>query len=449
MTTQGIIFSAFFILVYGYIAFFQKYRGYVIWAVILMAFATTFIVGEFPGLTEIGNIFAGVNYSVLMIFAGILLIAEILIEVGIPAYLAAHIAVKARNYGHAALWLCVLSSGISIFVENVATVMIVAPIAFEVSKKLRANPIPLIIGIAIASNLQGTATLVGDPPSMILAAAEQMNFNDFIWMNGKPGIFFAVQAGALFSCLVLLYFFKKDNRHIPDILKPEVTSWFPAWVLGGVILGLAGLSFVFPGVGLEAGILCLFGGVITMVWHALCRRGHVCKSNKGEYGSRRTRKILSKFDYDTVLLLFGIFFLIGTLTQFGVMDVIGGLLADFAGGNPFSAFLIVIVSAVVFSAFIDNVPFVAAMIPITMVIGESLGYAGQEHLYLTFGLLMGACLGGNISPVGASANIVGVSMLRKNGYKVTFWEFVKIGLPFTIAAVVAGSAFIWFVWGPK
>ncbi len=449
MTTQGIIFSAFFILAYGYITFFQKRRGLVIWGVIALAFITTAIIGEFPEFTEIIDLFAGVNYIVLMIFAGILLISEILIEVGIPGYLAAHIAANARNYGHAALWLCVLSSVISIFVENVATVMIVAPIAFEVAKKLRANPVPLIIGIAIASNLQGTATLVGDPPSMILAAAENMNFNDFIWMDGKPGIFFAVQAGAILSFLVLLYLFKKDNRQIPDIPIPKVSSWFPAWVLGGVVLGLAGLSFFFSGVGIEAGVLCLTGGIVAIVRHALCRRGHVCKSSSGEYGSRKTRKILSEFDHDTVFLLFGIFFFVGTLEHFDVLKLIGVLIAGFAGGNAFTAFLVIITSAVFFSAFIDNVPFVAAMIPVTHAVYLSLSNSGPNHYYLTLGLLIGACLGGNISPVGASANIIGVSMLRKNGYKVTFWQFVKIGLPFTIAAVVAGGAFIWFFWGPK
>ncbi len=113
------------------------------------------------------------------------------------------------------------------------------------------------------------------------------------------------------------------------------------------------------------------------------------------------------------------------------------------------AFLIVVVSAVILSAFIDNVPYVTAMIPVTHAIAQTLGEAGQSHYYLTFGLLIGACLGGNISPVGAAANIVSVSILRKNGYKVSFMEFVRIGLPFTIAATAVGAAFIWFVWGPK
>lgn len=443
------IFSAFFIFAYGYIAFFHKHRGPVIWGVILSAFIAVAFAGEFPGFAEIGQIFSEVNYGVLMIFTGILLIAEVLIEVGIPEFLAAHIANNAKNYAHAALLLCLLSSIISIFVENVATVMIVAPVAFEVARKLKANPIPLIIGIAISSNLQGTATLVGDPPSMILAAAEQMNFNDFIWMNGNPGIFFAVQIGALLSLVVLLYFFRKDKRHIQDIPIPKVASWFPAGILGFVIIGLAGLSFFYPGVGLKAGILCMAGGILTVVWHTLCRRGYTCRHGRGEYGTRRTRTILSEFDYDTVFLLFGIFFFVGALAHFGVMDVIGEFLAGLAGGDAFTAFLIIIASAVFFSAFIDNVPFVAAMIPVTHAVYNSLNSGGPNHYYLTFGLLIGACLGGNISPVGASANIAGVSMLKANGFKVTFWEFVKIGLPFTIAAVVAGGAFIWFVWGPK
>ncbi len=447
--TSGLIFSLFFVFAYVYIATAHKKRGLAIWITAGLAVVFTIIFGCFAGLHELASIAGGINFSVLLIFSGILLIAEVLIETGVPGYLAGHIVSRSKNYGHAAIYLCILSSVISIFVENVATVMIVAPIALEVARKLKANPVALLVGIAVASNLQGTATLVGDPPSMILAAAENMDFNDFFFMNGKPGIFFAVQLGAVASFFILRKFLKKDSRPLPKVTIPEVSSWFPAWILAGVILGLAILSFFFPGVGIEAGLLCITGGAIAVVWHSFFRRGHLGNRGRGKHGDRKAREILREFDWDTLFLLAGIFFMVGALEEMGVMHKIGVFLAGVSGNSPFLAFLIVVVSAVILSAFIDNVPYVTAMIPVTHAIAQTLGEAGQSHYYLTFGLLIGACLGGNISPVGAAANIVSVSILRKNGYKVSFMEFVRIGLPFTIAATAVGAAFIWFVWGPK
>ncbi len=447
--TSGLIFSLFFLFAYAYIAFAHEKRGVAIWVSAILAIVFSFIFGCFAGWSELGSVVGGINFSVLLIFSGILLIAEVLIETGVPGYLAAHIVTRSKNYGHAAIYLCILSSVISIFVENVATVMIVAPVALEVAKKLKANPVVLLIGIAIASNLQGTATLVGDPPSMILAASENMNFIDFFFMDGKPGIFFAVQAGAIVSFLILSRLLNKDKRALPKLTIPEVSSWFPAWILAGVILGLAVLSFFFHGVGIEAGLLCITGGAIAVVWHALFRRGFLGNKGKVNHGNRPARVILREFDWDTLFLLGGIFFMVGALEEMGVMQMVGVFLAGVSGNNPFLAFMIVIVSAVILSAFIDNVPYVTAMIPVTHAIAQTLGEGGQSHYYLTFGLLIGACLGGNISPVGAAANIVSVSVLRKNGFKVSFMDFVKVGLPFTLAATAAGAAFIWIVWGPK
>ena len=445
---SGLIFSLFFLSAYAYIAVAHKKRGFAIWVAVVLAVVTSFILGSFVGWGELRSIAGGINFSVLLIFSGILLIAEVLIEAGIPGYLAGHIVTRSKNYGHAAIYLCILSSVISIFVENVATVMIVAPIALEVARKLKANPVILLIGIAVASNLQGTATLVGDPPSMILAASENMDFNNFFFMNGRPGIFFAVQLGALASFFVLSRLLKKDSRLLPRVSIPKVSSWFPAWILAGVITGLAVMSFFFPGVGIEAGLLCISGGGIAIAWHVLFRRRHSGNKSKGKHGNRATTAILKGFDWDTLFLLAGIFFMVGALEEMGVMERVGIFLASVSGNNPFLAFLIIIVSAVVLSAFIDNVPYVTAMIPVTHAIAQSLGETGGSHYYLTFGLLIGACLGGNISPVGAAANIVSVSILRKNGFEVSFMDFVKVGLPFTIAATVAGAAFIWFVWGP-
>ncbi len=438
---QGALFSIFFGLVYCYIALAQKHRGVVVWIGAGLAVTASLLLGH---VIDIPGLIGGINWNVLLIFGGILFIAEVMIDVGIPSNLAGRIINGSRNYGWAAMLICALSSFISIFVENVATVMIVAPIAFEVCRKHGANPVPLLVGIAVASNLQGTATLVGDPPSMILAASENMGFNDFFFMHGKPGIFWAVQAGAVASFGVLWRFIGRSRDAVPHVRITPVVSWAPVYILGVVIAGLALLSVFESGVGTAAGLLCAGGGAASVVWYAMYR------SRKAVMGSmeRTPWNLVKAFDLDTLFLLGGVFFMVAALDEFGVMETAGAFLAETAGANPLTAYVMIVVGSMIISAFVDNIPFVTAMIPVTRALAFNMTGPEGSHYYLVFGLLMGSCLGGNISPVGASANIVAVSLLRKQGHKVSFWDFSKIGLPFTLAATAAGAVFIWLVWSP-
>ncbi|MBN1426029.1 anion permease [Candidatus Fermentibacteria bacterium] len=452
MTTQGIVFSICFVCIYGYVAFANNWRGAVVWLGAMTASMISFALGAPPDL----RVFLTINYNVLLIFAGILIVAEILIETRVPEYLAAKLIRMAGTYGKAGVLICALSGIISIFVENVATVMIVAPIALEATRRLKVSPVPLLIGIAVASNLQGTATLVGDPPSMILAASENMGFNDFFFFHGKPGIFFAVQAGAVASFFVLYFIFGRDKSPVSAPPLPEVTSWVPTAILGIVIAGLAVISLFTSGVGLAAGSLCAAGAVITLVWHATAgpEKGWILRVRlrpddheiEGREQARSAWDIVKGFDFDTLFLLAGIFFMVNSLESYGVMQRIGAIMASWSGNDPFTAFMLVVWGSVLISGVVDNVPYVTAMIPVVRALGVALGVT--DYYFLTFGLLVGACLGGNISPVGASANIVATGILKRRGYRVTFFRFASIGFPFTIAATVAGAAFVWLVWGP-
>jgi Na+/H+ antiporter NhaD/arsenite permease-like protein len=157
----------------------------------------------------------GINWNVMGIFVGTLIAADYFIESRMPAYLAETIVNKAPNTTWAILFICALTGFISAFVENVATVLIVAPVALSLARKLRINPVNMMIGIAISSNLQGTATLIGDPPSMLLGGFAKMTFMDFFFYQGKPSIFFAVELGALVSFGVLYWAFRKETEKCP------------------------------------------------------------------------------------------------------------------------------------------------------------------------------------------------------------------------------------------
>lgn len=375
------------------------------------------------------EVISSINYNVLGVFWGTMILSGLFINSAVPVYFATKLVDRAKTVGGAMLAICILSGLISSFVENVATVLIVAPIAFEVAKKLKANPIPFLIGIAVSSNLQGCATMIGDSPSIILALSSGMNFMDFFWMKGRPGITFAVELGAISSFYVLYLLFKKYKEPVIQIEEVKVKSWFPTMLLALMMLTLAASSFIKDKHPFTIAMICVTYGIIGLVWH--------------EWKHRESISLMKDLDWHTFFFLIGIFILVGSLTYRGIVNDIANLIIDVTKGNKFIAYTVIIWLSVLLSAFIDNIPYTVAMIPVAKLVANSLGVGPELFL---FGLLIGTSLGGNITPIGASANVVAVGLLRKAKYHVKFGDFVKIGLPFTIAAVGAAYIFLWIVW---
>ncbi|MCK9573458.1 MAG: SLC13 family permease [Candidatus Omnitrophica bacterium] len=374
--------------------------------------------------------FFAINWNVMGIFVGTLVIANIFMESRVPAYLAEIIVDKAKNTAWAILLICALTGFISAFVENVATVLIVAPIALALAKKLKINPTNMMIAIAISSNLQGAATLIGDPPSMLLAGFAKMNFMDFFFYKGRPSIFFAVELGALASFIVLYLIFRKHNEKTQLIAVEKVKSWVPTVILVALIVLLAASSFFDTGFSYMAGILCMVFGVISILWEKFINKSPIFDGIKA-------------LDWETTFFLMGVFILVGSITATGWIEVLAQFLSGIVGNNMFFGYTLLVLMAVIISAFVDNVPFLAAMLPVAISMSDKLHL--NPSLFL-FGLLIGASLGGNITPIGASANIVACGLLKKEGYPVKFSRFAGIGIPFTIAAVLAAYLFVWFVW---
>ncbi len=374
--------------------------------------------------------FLSINWNVMGIFLGTLIVADIFMESRVPAYIAEIVVDKAKNTGWAVLFICLLSGFISAFVENVATVLIVAPIALSLAKKLKINPMNMMIAIAVSSNLQGTATLIGDPPSMLLGGFAKMNFMDFFFYKGRPSIFFAVELGALASFLVLYLIFRKHKEKAKIIPVEKVKSWVPTFILVSLIFLLAASSFFDVGFSYLAGIICIIFGIVSMVWEKFINKGSILEGMKS-------------LDWETTFFLAGIFILVGSITLTGWIEVISNFLSGLVGENIFLGYTLLVFISVFLSAFIDNVPFLAAMLPVAISMSGKLGI--NPSLFL-FGLLIGTSLGGNITPIGASANIVACGLLKKEGYEVKFKDFAKIGLPFTLVAVSAAYLFVWFIW---
>ncbi|MGD2174459.1 MAG: SLC13 family permease [Candidatus Brocadiaceae bacterium] len=429
-----------FILVYLWLIISRSHRAKAIWIGLAALVVVPLLLGRSPILTfsdpfvrnEMGS-WAAINWNVMGIFCGTLIVAEAFIYSGVPAWCADLLIDRSPNVGWAILAVCALASVISAVAENVATVLIVAPVAMALARKLKVSSVPFIIGIAISSNLQGTATLIGDPPSMILAAHLQLNFNDFFWLYGKPGIFFAVQMGAVAGFAVLWLMFRHHKQPIVELETEPPRSWVPTAVLFLMIGGLAAASWVDPD-------FIWFGAAVCMTCAAGCWAWVFIRDRDSAI------RILKSYDWSTTFFLAGVFMMVYALDASGVIQRAAQGISALTGTNILVAFVLIVGFSVLLSAFVDNVPYLAAMLPLVDALGGNMGLS-SANLILPFGLLVGACLGGNVTPIGASANIVAYGLINKSeDDSVSFLGFVKIGLPFTLAAVATASAFLWIVW---
>jgi Na+/H+ antiporter NhaD/arsenite permease-like protein len=408
--------------------FLPKYR-----AITALVFAAVFLI---LGIMPINEALAPADLNVILMIFGTMGVVGLFIESKMPSKLADLIIKKMPNVKWTMVILALFAGVISAFVDNVATVLMVAPVAMTVCKKLKISPVPSIIAIAVSSNLQGAATLVGDTTSIMLGAEANMNFLDFFFFQGKIGIFWAVEAGALISIFILLWLFRKETTTVEGGEITEVKDYVPSYLLLGTILLLIVASFV-PVLseathGMINGIICVSLFLIGIVRKTIVKRD-----------GRALWNAIKEIDFTTLLLLLGLFTVINGIDYAGVVTAIGELFVKISGDNLFVVYTLIVWASVILSAFIDNIPYVATMLPVATAIAATMGV---DPNVLYFGLLIGATLGGNITPIGASANIAGIGILRKEGYEVKNKDFFRIGIPFTLSAVIAGYVLIWLIW---
>ena len=413
-----------FIVMYIFLLALPKYRSYT--AVIT---AVLFIV---LGILPVKNALTAINYNVIMMLTGTMLIVELFIESDMPSYMAENLLKIVPNVQWAVVLLSLFSGIISAFVDNVATVLMVAPVGIEVCKKIKTNPVPVIISIAVSSNLQGAATLVGDATSILLGSYANLSFNDFFWFNGKPGICFAVELGALLTIPVILFLFRHEKGKVNEEVTVKITDYTPTYFLIGMIISLIVASQFENKPELTNGFICCGLALILIVIEAIKQKNIKVIPNT-----------IITLDIETLLLLCGLFVVIEGITEAGVIEKIVEIFMNAGGDNVFEMYTLIVFVSVLVSAFIDNIPYVATMLPVVTGIAAMMGIS--PYLF-DFGLLIGATLGGNITPVGASANIAGIGILRKNGYEVKNSDFFRVGIPFTLVAVLSGYLFLWFVW---
>lgn len=418
-----------FVLTYVLMLLFSKARPY-----IALASGVLFVVF---GMLPVSDALGTLDFNVLLMIGGTMGLVQLFIDSRMPERMADMLMNRVPNVQWAAVSLSLFAGIISAFVDNVATVLMVAPVAIAVCRKLKTNPVPFIICIAVSSNLQGAATLVGDTTAIMLGSALNMTFMDFFWYHGRPSIFFAVELGALLSAAIIYVLFRKEKALVHGFGQmTQVSDYMPTFLLGGMVVLLICASFAPDSWNLPPetnGIICCALLLIGLIYSAVKK-----KTVKAVLGP------LNAIDFETLGLLVGLFLMIGGITHEGVIDSLAHLLVELGGGNLFLMYTLIVWASVLISAFIDNIPYVATMIPVIAGIAAEMGV---DSTALYFGLLSGATLGGNCTPIGASANIAGIGILRKEGYQVANKDFFRIGIPFTMAAVIPAYIFIWLVFG--
>ncbi len=444
----GIIFVITYVLMFA----FQKIRPYV-----AVASATIFVVlgtiGLFPDFQYgIMEALTQIDWNVLMMIAGTMGTVFLFIESGMPKLMSDILVSRLHSVKWLVVVLSLFAGIISAFVDNVATVLMVAPVAIALCKELKISPVPAIICISISSNLQGAATLVGDTTSILLAKAANLDFTDFFFVEGKPGMFWVTEIGALLSAFIILLKMRKETASVYLNQRTHVEDKVPTVLLLLTVITLIATSFIpyknnaapgqFYKPDITNGLICLFFFAIGIIRETIKTKS-----------ANTLKNALKELDYYTLFLLAGLFVVIGGITEAGIIsrigDAIAGLSGDGSKGSIFLIYSIIVWMSVFASAFIDNIPYTATMLPVVAIVTKQLSQAGGIDIHpnlMYFGLLVGATLGGNLTPIGASANITGLGLLRKEGHTVGTKEFMSYSVPFTLAAVTTGYLLVWLIW---
>lgn len=385
------------------------------------------------GIINFKEAITAINYDALLIIIGTMGIVGFFIESKMPCLMADYLLKKVTDTKWAIVVLAMLAGIVSAFVDNVATVLMVAPIGLAICKKLNISPVNALIAISVSSNLQGAATLIGDTTSIILGSYANMNFVEFFFVEGKPSIFFAVELGAIVTIPVMLFLFRKYKTKIPKGEITKISDYFPTILIILNIVLLIINSFLPTNSIITNGVICIALYIIGIIYYIIRKRNFKIIKNS-----------LKAIDLKTIIMLAGIFVVIAGITKAGLIQQLSNIFIKIGKNNIFIIYTVITFGSVFLSSFIDNIPYVATMLPVVSQIART----SNAPIYLLyFGLLSGATLGGNLTPIGASANITTIAILKKEGYNVKLKDYFKIGIPFTLAAVITGYLYIWFVWG--
>lgn len=422
---QLILAAALFVITYIFMIKFVNHRPLVVGISALV-----FII---LNIVPLNTVWGAIDFNVLLMIGGTMMLVSLFSESLMPTRLADLIINKVKDIRLIILFLSMFAGFVSAFIDNVATVLMIAPVAMSLAKKLKISPVKMIIAISISSNLQGAATLVGDTSSILLGSALNMTFFDFFVYNGHMGMFWIVQISALIASIII-YLQTKDMRGKVDAIEvTKVKDMMPTYLVILMIVLLIFASFIPQDQKIDIlnGLICVCVAIFGVIYHLIRHKD-----------SSIIKTVASEIDFNTLGLLAGLFIIISGIENAGVIDEIAKLFIKLAD-KPFLLYTALVWGSVLISAFVDNIPYVATMLPVLSVISTHVPF---DMTVFYFGLLSGATLGGNITPIGASANIASLGILKEAGYTVENKDFMKMSVPFTLTAVLVGYVLVWFIY---
>lgn len=383
------------------------------------------------GATDDHGIFfseeSGIDWNVIFLLLGMMIIVGILQQSGVFEFLAIWAAKRAKGRPFVIMvMLVVITAVLSAFLDNVTTVLLIAPVTLLISDRLAVTPVPFLIAEVLASNIGGAATLIGDPPNIIIASRSGLTFNDFV-ANMGPIIAILL---VVFIGMCWLMFRKQlhyDAERVERVMalnEREAIRDVPLLIKSLVVLTLVLVGFILHSViHLEPAIVALLGAGLLVLLARL-----------------ETRKVFADVEWETLLFFAGLFIMVGSLVNLGVIEAVGKAATEAVGTNYFGAAAGLLFGSAIFSGVVDNIPYVATLAPLTNDLVQAGGAAAEP---LWWALALGADLGGNATAIGASANVVVLGIAARNGHPISFWTFTKYGLIVTAVTVTLSLPYLW------
>ncbi len=370
---------------------------------------------------------AGINWATIIFIAGMMIMVEGMAKAGFFRWLCMLLA-KLVHYKTIPLFIAfmIMSAGLAMFIDSITVILFLVAVTIELAKLLKFNPIPMILSEIFCANLGGSATMCGDPPNIIIGTSLGYSFTDFVTNTG-------IMAG-LSLILVIIYFFfvfrkeltvqNGETVDISAIPSPkEAILNKKEFAISSVIFACAVVLLVtHEQTRLTVAFIGTFIAVVTLL-------------TSGKYAI----ELLKKVDYKTLLFFIGLFMVVGGLEQTSILEMIAGFIGEISGNNLYLMVAIIIWLSAVASALVDNIPFAATMVP---VIKSLAAVQGVDLSILTWALSMGTDIGGSATPIGASANVVGISVAAKNGHLIGWGKYCKAAVPATVIVVLVSMLFI-------
>lgn len=367
-----------------------------------------------------------VDVNTIGVLVGMMLFVAVVKNSGLFEY----IAIKSAKLTHGKPWaimavFAIITAVLSAFLDNVTTVLLVGPMTLAITSILKVNPVPFLLTQILASNMGGTATLIGDPPNIMIGSEAGLGFADFI-LNTAPVIVIIMAASLL--CFYLMFGRKlkvSDDamQAVMELDENRAIKDKSLLIKSVVMIGLVVIGFMFhSSLGMESCTIALLATVIMMI-----------------VGKQDVEDVIMGVEWSTILFFIGLFVVVGGMEETGVIDQLATLLIGMTGGNMVLTMLIILWVSAIVSSFLDNIPFVATLIPMILAIQAE---SGMDVTPLWWALSLGACLGGNGTLIGASANVVLSGISNKNGYPITFMSYLKVGFPMMILSVAISMVYL-------